>query len=133
MNRKLIGFTALLMTVPLVAQADVIADLQASYQAEGAGNFTAAAGEAFWNKTFVDAKSGEERSCATCHTSDPKQAGKHATTGKAIDPMAPSVHAERFTDVAKINKWFIRNCKWTLGRECTAQEKGDVLAFIKSL
>ncbi len=133
MNNKLIGFAALMLAAPLYAEADTITDLQATYQAEGAADFSAAAGEAFWNKSFVDAKSGEERSCATCHSSDLKQAGKHATTGKVIEPMAPSVNSERFTDVAKINKWFIRNCKWTVGRECTAQEKGDVLAWIKGL
>ncbi|MEA3244387.1 MAG: DUF1924 domain-containing protein, partial [Pseudomonadota bacterium] len=33
-------------------------------------------------------------------------------------------------DGKKIEKWFKRNCKWTLGRECTAQEKADFLAYI---
>ncbi|MFC1684078.1 DUF1924 domain-containing protein [Pseudomonadota bacterium] len=133
MNRKLIAIAALIMTLPLGVQADAIADLEAEYKANGAGNFSTAAGEALWNKEFVNAKSGDKRKCTTCHTTDLKQAGKHAKTGKTIEPMAPSINSKRFTDIKKINKWFKRNCKWTLGRECTAQEKGDILAFIKSL
>lgn len=133
MNRKLIGITVLLLAIPLYAQADAVSELEAEYQAQGAGNFSAAAGKALWNKEFVDAKKGDKRSCVTCHTADLKQAGKHARTNKVIKPMAPTVNPKRFTDVKKIKKWFVRNCKWTLGRECTAQEKGDVLAFLKNL
>ena len=46
--------------------------------------------------------------------------------------MAPSVNPKRLTDRTKIEKWFVRNCKWTFGRECTPQEKGDLLSFISS-
>ncbi len=133
MNRKLIGITALLLAMPFCAQADAVSELEAKYQTQGAGSFSAAAGEVLWNKTFVDAKTGKERNCATCHTTDLTKQGKHARTGKTIEPMAPSVNLKRFTKVKKIKKWFVRNCKWTLGRECTAQEKGDFLAFIKNL
>lgn len=133
MNRKYIGIAALLITLPLYSQADAIADLQAEYQAGGAGNFSAAAGEALWNKEFVDPKSGDKRKCTTCHTTNLTQSGKHVKTGKIIEPMALSANAKRFTDIKKINKWFKRNCKWTLGRECTAQEKGDIMAYIKGL
>ena len=133
MNRKLIGVTALLVAIPFYAQADAVSELEAEYQTQGAGPFSAAVGEALWNKAFVDAKTGKERNCASCHTTDLTKQGKHARTGKAIKPMAPSVNSKRLTEVKKIKKWFVRNCKWTLGRECTAQEKGDVLAFLKNL
>ncbi len=133
MKRKLIVVTALMFAMPLYAQADAVSELQAGYQAKGAGPFSAAAGEALWNKPFKDAKSGKERSCVTCHTADLTQSGKHVRTGKAIEPMAPSVNPKRLTEIKKIKKWFVRNCKWTLGRECTAQEKGDLLAFLKNL
>lgn len=133
MNRKFIGITALLIAMPLYAQADAVSELEAKYQTQGAGQFSAVAGKAMWNKTFIDAKTGKERNCATCHTTVLTKQGKHARTGKAIEPMAPSVNQKRFTKVKKIKKWFFRNCKWTLGRECTAQEKGDFLAFIKNL
>ena len=133
MKRKLIGITALLLLIPFYAQADAVSELEAEYQAQGGTNFSTAAGEALWNKEFVDAKKGDTRSCTTCHTADLTQPGKHAQTGKAIEPMAPTVNPKRLTEVKQIKKWFVRNCKWTLGRECTAQEKGDFLAYLKNL
>jgi hypothetical protein len=54
-------------------------------------------------------------------------------TGKAIQPLAPVANAARLTDTAKVDKWFRRNCKDVLGRECTAAEKGDVIAYLISL
>ena len=133
MKRKLIGITALLLAIPFYTQADAVSELEAEYQAQGGTNFSTAAGEALWNKEFVDAKKGDTRSCTTCHTADLKQSGKHTQTGKAIEPMAPTVNPKRLTEVKQIKKWFVRNCKWTLGRECTAQEKGDFLAYLKNL
>lgn len=44
--------------------------------------------------------------------------------------MATSVNPQRLTDSAKIEKWFARNCKFTLGRECSAQEKGNMLVWL---
>ena len=54
-------------------------------------------------------------------------------TGKAIEPMATAANPRRFTDVAKVEKWFKRNCKDVLDRECTAREKGDVITYLRSL
>jgi mono/diheme cytochrome c family protein len=68
--------------------------------------------------------------CATCHTDNVKTQGKHAKTGKLIDPLAPAAHPERLTDPAKVEKWFKRNCNDVFQRACTAQEKGDVLAWL---
>ena len=31
-----------------------------------------------------------------------------------------------------MEKWFRRNCHWTLGRACMPEEKADFLAFIQS-
>ncbi len=45
--------------------------------------------------------------------------------------MSPSAYPERLTDSKKVNKWFKRNCKWTYGRECTAQEKSNFLVYIE--
>lgn len=75
-------------------------------------------------------KHGGEWSCATCHGADPRQPGEHATTGKRIEPLAPFANPARFTRPEKVAKWFKRNCRDVLARECTAQEKGDVLAFV---
>lgn len=103
----------------------------AQFKQEGASNFSAEHGKKDWTKK-VTSNEGDQRSCTTCHDADPAKAGKHYKTKKVIKPMAPSVNPDRFTDVKKINKWFKRNCEWTWGRECTAQEKGDFLKFLMS-
>ena len=36
----------------------------------------------------------------------------------------------RFTDPAKTEKWFRRNCTEVLGRECSAAEKADFIQFL---
>ncbi len=46
--------------------------------------------------------------------------------------MAVSVNATRLSDPKKVEKWFLRNCKWTFGRECTPQEKGDFIDYMTS-
>lgn len=84
-------------------------------------------------ETFFNAKHGGEWSCASCHGTPPTGTGKHASTGKPIGPMAPAFNPERFTDLAKSDKWFRRNCKDVLSRECTAAEKADVLAYLVSI
>ncbi|NEX20968.1 DUF1924 domain-containing protein [Thiorhodococcus mannitoliphagus] len=91
-----------------------------------------AAGQAAWVETHPQADGSPARSCVSCHGRDLTQPGKHAKTGKTIDPLAPSVNPERLTDQAKIEKWLLRNCRWTLDRECTATEKADFLAYIKT-
>jgi len=63
----------------------------------------------------------------------PTRAGRHESTGKAIDPLAPAFNPRAFTDQARTDKWFRRNCKDVLERECTAQEKADVLAYLIQL
>ncbi len=115
-----------------VVFADVVDERVAQYQSQGARGFNVASGEALWNKEFKDPKTGETRSCATCHTANLRDAGKHAETGKRIEPMKPAVNPKRLTDAKQIEKWFTRNCKWTLGRECTPTEKGDFLLFIRN-
>jgi mono/diheme cytochrome c family protein len=76
---------------------------------------------------------GREWSCASCHGSAPTQAGRHASTGKPIGALAPAFNPDRFTDPAKVEKWFRRNCNDVMGRECTPAEKADVMAWLMSL
>ncbi|HHO68464.1 MAG TPA: DUF1924 domain-containing protein [Gammaproteobacteria bacterium] len=73
------------------------------------------------------------RDCSQCHGDGLRRAGRHQRTRKPIDPMAPSVNPKRFTDLKKVEKWFRRNCKWTWGRECNAQEKADILQWPNTL
>ena len=82
---------------------------------------------------FFQAKHSKEWSCASCHKSPPTSDGQHASTNKSIAPLAPAVNPKRFTDEAKVNKWFKRNCNDVLGRECTVLEKADVMAYLNSL
>lgn len=90
------------------------------------------AGAAGWVKEYPQSDGSPARSCVTCHGKDLTQPGRHAKTGKTIEPMAPSVNPQRLTDPAKVEKWFGRNCNWTLGRDCTAAEKADFIAYIKT-
>lgn len=69
-------------------------------------------------------------SCSTCHTNDPRGDGRHAVTSKPIKPLSPLANPTRFSNGAKVEKWFTRNCKDVLKRECTAAEKGDLLTFL---
>ena len=90
------------------------------------------AGAAAWTTEHPQAGAAPARSCASCHGPDLTKTGRHAKTGKPIEPLAPSVNPERLTDPKKVEKWLYRNCRWPLGRECSAAEKADFLAFIAS-
>ncbi len=131
MKNRLPALLLTLSIIPMAVQADVVTDLLSQYQASGAKDFSAERGARLWRQDVIDKKSGKSRNCSTCHTTDLRQPGKHVRTGKAIKPMAPSTNPKRLTDAKKIRKWLRRNCKWTWGRECTPQEKGDLLSFLK--
>ena len=47
--------------------------------------------------------------------------------------MSPNTNPERFSDAAKVNKWFKRNCNDVLKRECTAEEKGNLLTYLMTV
>lgn len=133
MKRYMLAVTVLLSAQAAVASEAVIQQQLDQYRSEGAGPFTAGNGEALWQKQHMQDKLGKEVNCASCHGANLKEAGSHIKTGKRIEPLAPSVNPERFSDAEKIEKWFGRNCTWTWGRECTAQEKGDILTCLKAL
>jgi hypothetical protein len=82
---------------------------------------------------FFSAKHGKEWSCASCHENPPNHDTKHVVTGKVIKPLSPNSNPERFTDQAKVEKWFKRNCNDVLTRECTAQEKADVISWLMTV
>lgn len=129
---KQVVFAALLATMATgLAYADSDALLQ-QYAQQGASTPSAQRGQEMWQQTFTGSGEFSERSCASCHTIDLARAGKHVKTGKAIEPMSPKVNPARLSDNRKVEKWLLRNCKWTLGRECSVQEKADFLAYIKT-
>jgi len=130
-HTKLSLLFVLLFSFPAVHAMNIDKALE-YYSDSGTLTFNAQTGEALWNKKFT-AEDGSSRSCTTCHGENLHKSGKHKKTGKKIEPMALSVNAERYTKMKKIKKWFKRNCKWTVGRECTMQEKGDVLKYLSQL
>lgn len=98
----------------------------------GVQAFSAEEGRKLFNAKRTHSQKKEERSCTTCHTSNPAASGK-TPVGKVIDPMSPAVNKERFTDPKKVDKWFKRNCEWVLERECTPREKGDFITYMTTL
>lgn len=117
----------------LTAFATTLTEQLASYRTQGAGEFDGKAGKILWNTSYGKDPEGGERVCTSCHSNDPRQPGKHVKTGKPIEPMAISANSQRFTDPEKVEKWFLRNCRQVLGRECTPQEKGNVLTYLSGL
>ena len=59
-------------------------------------------GDAAQGDRFFNARHGGEWSCASCHGTPPTGPGKHAGTGKAIDPLAPVANPKAFTDPARV-------------------------------
>lgn len=109
------------------------AELLSGYQAEAARQASGfqpsvQRGAEFFARQF--GVSSRMPSCTSCHTDKPTQPGRHVVTDKAIKPLAPAANAERFSDPAKVEKWFKRNCTEVVGRECTAAEKADFIAFV---
>lgn len=103
-------------------------DLLATYTAQAGAPASPARGQQFFTT-----RHGHEWSCASCHGVAPTGPGRHAATGKAIGPLAPAANPVRFTDAAKADKWFRRNCNDVVGRPCTAAEKADVLSWLIGL
>ncbi len=92
-----------------------------------------APGNAQSGRMFFNGRHGGEWSCSSCHGNPPIKSGQHASTGKEIAPLAPAANPLVFTSTARVDKWFRRNCKDVLARECSATEKADVLAYLIAL
>lgn len=135
MKNKLMGaavFAGVLNAgVALAAAGSFMNDYAAEARKAEAGFAPSAErGKAFYHaeKPTPDGK----LACSSCHTADPRGAGK-TRAGKAIEPLAPAVNPQRFTDLKKTEKWFRRNCNDVLQRECTPAEKADFIAYLSSL
>lgn len=122
-----------LMLCSANVQASPITTLLEGYRTAGAGPFSAERGKTLYHQLFTAEDPKETRRCTSCHNPDPKQPGQHHKTGKPIAPLAPSAEPTRLQDVAHVEKWFQRNCTWTMGRTCTPQEKGDFITFLSNL
>jgi len=103
-------------------------EVQAKQENPAFSGFSENRGASFFRTERVHSD-GKKVSCSTCHTADPRNQGK-TRANKVIEPMAPIANPQRFTDAAKVEKWFGRNCKDVLERACTAQEKGDYIQYL---
>lgn len=84
-------------------------------------------------RLFFRSRQGGSATCASCHGATPVTAGEHSSTGKRLEPLAPAANPRAFTDSARVEKWFRRNCQDVAGRPCTPVEKADVLAWLITL
>ena len=123
MQKKIVLVLALLSLIGVSVAASP-KDLLKGYESQS-GKASQARGEQLFNS-----KHGKEWSCASCHETPPNHDTKHIVTGKLIKSLSPNSNPDRFTDQAKVEKWFKRNCNDVLGRECVAQEKADVLSWL---
>jgi len=127
MNTRLIRVSALIAMMPgagaLHAAPKAIEQLNV-YRQQGIEQADPLRGRQLWYSV------SNQRSCANCHGEKPTSVGKHVKTGKPIEPMALSRNPGRFQSAKKIEKWFLRNCSWTFGRECSTQEKADILTWL---
>jgi len=129
------GAASLLMTTAALAVANPARDAvltalaaQAKAADPAFAGFSADRGQAFWSADHTGGNP-DLPSCTSCHTKDPTAEGK-TRAGKSIAPMAVSKTPERFTDEAKLTKWFDRSCKNVLGRVCTPTEEGDIITYL---
>ena len=86
-------------------------------------------GKLFFNRKIKGAN-GKETACASCHTQNPANEGKHIVTGKKIAPLSPNVNAKRFADVDKVEENFTKHCNDVIGADCTAAEKANYIAYL---
>lgn len=125
-------FQSMLLAL-VVVHSSWAADTSAAGQLQRFSAEAGRPGDAQAGRQLFVNKHGSEWSCATCHGDPPTQAGRHANTGKTLEPLAPAFNPKSLTDTARVDKWFKRNCKDVLGRECSAGEKADLLAWLSSL
>lgn len=139
MRNLSIALLALLGAISFSAQADSasaqkLADKYAAIAKNIDPNYkglSADEGKAFFTRELII--KGKPTACASCHTANPAGKGKNVVTGKAIKPLAPSANSARFADLDKVEKNFEKHCLDVIGRDCTAAEKGNFIAYLNSV
>lgn len=89
----------------------------------------AADGKLFFNRK-IKLANVKEMTCASCHTTNPANEGKHIATGMVIRPLSPLVNAKRFEDIEKAQEKFTRHCIQIIGSDCTAAEKSSYISYL---
>lgn len=143
MNVSNVIITLVLSATGITAYADEvtaqkIADKYAA-QAKAAdpayAGLSAEEGKLFFNREVIQFKGdsknpGKAIACASCHTANPADMGENIVTGKLIKPLSPVINSKRFASVKKVEKQFTKHCNDVVGSDCTAQEKGNYIAFL---
>jgi len=158
MRTKVLLLCALLTSacVNAATPEEVLEIYAAQMRAADSGftGFSAEEGKTFYNAPHV-LKGVGVWSCASCHLKDMRYSVKahrteipcrachvindweHPEPKKAklrlIEPFAPSANAKRLTDPDRVETFLKLNCLLLLKRECTAREKGDVLAYMMTI
>jgi hypothetical protein len=151
------GWAALVLALTGTAAAQGPEQLLQRYAAEARAvdsafqGFSAERGHAFYLEKHV-LKGVGAVNCASCHRKDPREQVRahrvdilcrachvindeeHPDPEKAkkriIEPFAPQANPERFHDQTRVERYFHTNCMMMLRRDCTAQEKGDLITWL---
>jgi len=136
MSIKLSKCVGLLLCVPGLmgwsggATAATPAQIMNAYAAQAGSPPSAERGE----KLFMSKnKGGPFESCTDCHTASPTRTGRDQVAEKSMPALAPAANARRLTDALRVETAFRLNCKDVLSRECSAQEKADVMSWLIGL
>ena len=115
------------------ARAETPRDFLNRFEAEARAASPGFAASAVRGERFFHNAGSKDWRCTSCHTDNPAATGKHATTHKPIDPMAPATNPDRFARADKVDKWFKRNCNDVLDRPCSPAEKADLVAYLMTV
>lgn len=128
MSIRILGWM-LALGAAMPAMAATPAELRDEYAAKAGSAAVAERGQ----QLFVRKFGRDFENCAECHGAVPTVPGKDLMSNKTIAPLAPAANPARFTDRNRVEYMFRVNCKDVVGRECSAQEKADLLAWLISL
>lgn len=131
----LLGFTAVTAQAD-VANAEKLAKKYTTIAKIVNPDYTgpsANAGKIFFNRQIAQNKTSEtstDVSCASCHTQNPANVGKHMVTGKAIKPLSPAVNKKRFANLDKVEDKFTEHCNEVIGTDCSPEEKANFIGYV---
>jgi hypothetical protein len=137
MKKLNIVLVALLGLTAASAQADVanaekLVSIYTAIAKNADSNYpgpSADEGKVFFNRK-IKLGNGKDMACASCHTANPADEGKHIITGKAIRPLSPVVNPKRFEDFEKVQDKFTQHCTDIIGKDCTAAEKASYITYL---
>jgi hypothetical protein len=127
----LLGLTAVSAQAD-VANAEKLVTIYTAIAKNANPNYagpSTADGKFFFNRK-IKLGNGKDMACASCHTANPANEGKHIVTGKAISPLSPVVNPKRFEDFEKVQETFTKHCVDIIGSDCIASEKASFINYL---